>query len=461
MKTAALLVRASGALLLAMGAMLLLTNLASGELASPRDPLFQISLRMLFWASGGIMVVAGLICLLSEAPARHGAWIIWISINFWIYKFGLIWMGTRRFEVVLGTLPETFGMPAALGNLLAHIAFGFLLAGGVVILSTDWFLQRQVQMATIKPDIKISCTHCGQHIAYTAERAGDRIVCPRCSGVIVLPAAGGFTLIEVLVVIAMIGILCALLLPSLAAAKRKAQGIQCLGNLKQLQLAWQVYADDHAGKFAPNTSNEAAGKTPDYPSWVAGFLSRGTSPDNIDTDMLVGSEYLKFGSIGGYSKNPAIYHCPADKSRDKKTRLSRVRSVSMNGWINPGVSGRTSGGYWGEPFEKYRQASDFLLLSPSDAFVFLDEREDSINDGWLKLDTAGYSPLNPSAWKITDLPAIYHNNATTFSFADGHAEFHRWLDGRTMQLKYSGGSQSTPENRDILWLMEHATRPQQ
>jgi len=270
----------------------------------------------------------------------------------------------------------------------------------------------------------------------------------------------GFTLIELLVVIAVIGVLCALLLPSLAAAKKKAQGVQCLGNLKQLNLAWQLYADDHGGKYAYNTSNEGAGKSPDYPSWVAGFLTPGSAADNTDVELLTGPEYQKFGSIGGYAKTAAIYRCPGDRSHDKKTGLPRVRSVSMNGWMNPGASGGVSGGYWDKAFEKYRQISDFVLLSPSDAFVFLDERADSINDGWLKLDTGGYFPVNPVAWQITDLPAIYHNNATTFSFVDGHAQFRRWLDPKTLQLKYTGGSQPTPHNQDVLWLMEHATKPQ-
>ena len=232
-----------------------------------------------------------------------------------------------------------------------------------------------------------------------------------------------FTLIELLVVIGIIGILAGLLFPVLARAKERAKGTQCLSNLGQMQIAWNIYADDHQGTLPVNGSGSSAGKYADEPSWVAGYLSTGTSPDNTNTSMLIGQEYQKWGSIGGYTKNPDIYHCPADLSRDSGNGLSRVRSISMNSWINPGRNGEVSGRFWDLNFEKYTKITDFVRLSPSDGFVFLDERPDSINDGWFMVSMESYNPNDLAGLEVRDLPAIYHNRASSFTFADGHAEW--------------------------------------
>src|SRR6476469_3647516 len=102
---------------------------------------------------------------------------------------------------------------------------------------------------------------------------------------------GAFTLIELLVVIAIIAILAGMLLPALAKAKTKAQGIKCMSNLKQLQLVWHLYADDNNDKTTTSGYTSPVEPT----SWVDGWLDfSGANKDNTNTAALKDPNRSKF-----------------------------------------------------------------------------------------------------------------------------------------------------------------------
>jgi prepilin-type N-terminal cleavage/methylation domain-containing protein/prepilin-type processing-associated H-X9-DG protein len=296
-----------------------------------------------------------------------------------------------------------------------------------------------------------------------------------------------FTLIELLVVIAIIAILAAILLPVLNSAMESGRRVYCLNNLKELGMAWVMYASDNSDKIMDNpaetttTGNTSvADVDTTLLNWVNGYLSLSQS-GNADNSDNTNTYFLVHAQTGPYCQySVKVFKCPDDtyKCTENGVLMDRVRSYSMNYAMEGDAEDalKASQGiplneilwaHTSNPRYGYHRLADIGTRvpgpSPSDAWVFCDESAGSINNGCIAWG-------GPANW--ADLPASKHNQGCDFSFADGHVEYHKWYSGWSPSLFVGicepdpvtgGAAWSSPgvgtKTVDMLWVSTHGTRP--
>ena len=242
----------------------------------------------------------------------------------------------------------------------------------------------------------------------------------------------GFTLIEILVVIAILAFLASLLLPVCGAGKSKGRRTACVNNLKQLAVSTQMYAADNDGRLAGNLP---AGQGTN--AWVQGNMTNLAEASD--------QELIRQGKLFPYASQTALYHCPSDLSR--LNGLPRVRSYSMNSWMG---SRYMEQNYGQENYRTFVRESELSAAGPARLWSIIDEHEVTIDDAWFLVT------MNDSA-PFASFPATRHERAYVLNFADGHVESYKLRDPNSIEPAL--GSKFTRQNADWLRLKQITTVP--
>jgi len=272
---------------------------------------------------------------------------------------------------------------------------------------------------------------------------------------------GGFTLVELLVVIAIIALLMGVLLPALNHAREQGKRAVCLYYQRQLAGAWLMYADDNSDKLINGDAEEyGTWNEPPCTGFGGACLSGGfhhrekpwilrdwTTPPCWSASTVFGVAekkiQLKKGALFRYVKDVKAYKCP-------RALANEVRSYSVVDGMNVIVIGAS---VLNTPVKLLKTRQE--IKKAYERMIFVDDggSQGSTMGGWTVT-------FQNSPYRWWDPPSARHGDGTTFSFADGHSEYHKWLEPSTLKCAkdLTAASCDIPptQKRDIRWALTAA-----
>lgn len=243
----------------------------------------------------------------------------------------------------------------------------------------------------------------------------------------------GFTLIELLVVIAVIAVLMSILMPALNRAREQGRRVACLNNCKQLVLAWIMYADDNDDKLVSGDSGEYPAIHNKETSWVLKDWDKSYT-------KVQKQDAIRNGALYPYTRSLAVYKCSTVGKNADRTLVSGVqRTYSCSDAMN---------------------CKDW-----PDMQAVMVKKRSKVEDPAFRIvyvDDGGTNPAALGGWTVYtnktmwwDPPPVRHGDGTNYGFADGHSDYHKWEDPRTIEfgkiVPPHANSESQPGNEDLYW----------